>query len=320
MDKTVHRRRELLESTRGIGVDYRAHMILFKRSLNLVYPPDRADLAMQRSVALRTAIMSFLPDEIALKLLEKNKQAIENCEPLSDDRLEALAFSTESNFRIKPLWPLKFGRVIGSGAACHQIQLNSIESETSRSPYVNPYANPYQYLLPTSENNEAEAMARQAAAQQALIYQQAAAAQLLPAGRPAVQNNGMQDPAAALLPPVPELRAQQEQIAELQQARARELAAMQQQFSRPAETAMPAPQGASGAVPRSQPSQQGRSGQSADLAEMRLSISESVSEVVGEIPESQLNSGDKVFRRDGEMYTHVTVSYTHLTLPTTPYV
>ena len=295
-DKTIHRRRELMDCVRKPETNYQSHLILFKRMLDRVYPADRVDTAMQRSVTLRTAIVSFLPDELALNILEKNRISTEQCEPMSDDEFEQAAYESEERFKIIPLWPLKYGRVIGSVAACHQIQLNSIENNLVRNPTYTTYPNPYQYLIQGPEN---EAAGAAAAAQRALILQQAAAAQMIPPARHAAAPN--QGAAVQQMPPL--VRAPQEQIADMEQARARQLAALQIQFNQPLGRASPATLVELGTKPKSTNVQQAMA--QAHPSDLALPVNLEVPNAVGEIQENQLKSGDQVFRRAEQMYANI---------------
>jgi hypothetical protein len=84
-------------------------------------------MAMQRSAAWRTAIISFLPDEIAVPLSDRLKIANEKCRPISDEELEAMAYQAEEAYR-KPLtFPLKYNRNVGSLPATSMIQFNSMQ-------------------------------------------------------------------------------------------------------------------------------------------------------------------------------------------------
>jgi hypothetical protein len=86
--------------------------------------PD--DHQIQRSVAYRMAIISFLPDEIAIPLCEKLKVANELCQPITDNELEEIAYEADEIYRGKVPFPLKYGRTIGLVPAASTVQFNSI--------------------------------------------------------------------------------------------------------------------------------------------------------------------------------------------------
>jgi hypothetical protein len=73
------------------------------------------------------AIISFLPDELAIPISERLRVANEICQPMTDAELETMAYQAEEAYRRPPTWPLKFGRTIGSTPVSAMIQFNSIE-------------------------------------------------------------------------------------------------------------------------------------------------------------------------------------------------
>jgi hypothetical protein len=62
----------------------------FRKLIDMIFPANRPEMAMQRSAAWSTAIISFLPDEIAVPLSDRLKIANEKCRPISDEELEAM--------------------------------------------------------------------------------------------------------------------------------------------------------------------------------------------------------------------------------------
>jgi len=128
-DKTVHRRKELLEQTRKPENELRAPLSVASLLIDKIYPPARQDFAMQRSSAWRMAILSFLPCEPAIPLAEKLRVANEMCKPIMDEKLEKMAYTAEENYRRNPTFPLRFGRTVGSLPVSFMIQFNSIDSD-----------------------------------------------------------------------------------------------------------------------------------------------------------------------------------------------
>ena len=147
-DKASYRRRELLELCRQPDQDLRAPLVVAERLIDQIYPADRPELAAQRSQAKRMAIVSFLPDELALPLLRKIKLSMEHCTPLTDESILHLAMEAEEVSRIYPTFPLKFGRQIGALPAANHIQFNSVLcGNVAPTNYyglpVTAYGNPY---------------------------------------------------------------------------------------------------------------------------------------------------------------------------------
>jgi hypothetical protein len=191
-DKTTYRRKELYELTRKPDMDLRAPLSMARKLIDKIYDPNRLDLATQRSAAWRMAIVSFLPDELAIPILGKLKAAMDDCKPISDDLLERMAYEADNAMKVPPSWPLKYGRTIGSLPAAAHIQFNSIESGIGQvghyAPGPMPYSNQYHNLNPSlsllTDNNIhmqqatlAQQLAQQQAWQQAHLAQQLAAVQ-----------------------------------------------------------------------------------------------------------------------------------------------
>jgi hypothetical protein len=126
-DKTAYRRKELFELTRKPDMDLRAPLTTARRLIDKIFPANRPEMAMQRSAAWRTAIISFLPDEIAVPLSDRLKIANEKCRPISDEELEAMAYQAEEAYRKPLIFPLKYNRNVGSLPATSMIQFNSMQ-------------------------------------------------------------------------------------------------------------------------------------------------------------------------------------------------
>jgi hypothetical protein len=126
-DKNVYRRKELFELTRKPDMDLRAHLTTARRFIDMIFPANRPEMAMQRSSAWRTAIISFLPDEIAVPLSDRLKIVNEKCRPISDEELEAMAYQAEEAYRRPLTFPLKYNRNVGSLPDTSMIQFNSMQ-------------------------------------------------------------------------------------------------------------------------------------------------------------------------------------------------
>lgn len=160
-DKSSYRRKELSQVTRKPGQELKAPLAVADRLIDQIYPADRPELAVHRSQAKRIAIVSFLPDELALPLLNKMNRSMEKCSPLSDETILKMANEAEEASRIMPAFDLKFGRHIGAMPAANHIQFNSVLSGNvpptnhyglpPRNPYGDPFANQYPPILPVED-------------------------------------------------------------------------------------------------------------------------------------------------------------------------
>ena len=185
-DKTAYRRKELHELVRKPDMELRAPLTTARRLIDVIYPADRAGTETQRSTVWRTAIISFLPDEIAIPLSDRLKVANEICQPITDDELEAMAYQAEEVYRKPPPFPLKFGRNIGSIPVSALIQFNSIDQELENRtapnyglPVVTGFGRQYQAYqpLPAHLDNNQAVIQREAARQAERAQREAAALQ-----------------------------------------------------------------------------------------------------------------------------------------------
>jgi hypothetical protein len=144
-DRNVYRKKELNELTRMPGQELRIPLIMARKLIDIIYPADGANNAAARSSAWRTAILSFLPDQVAVPLLEKITAKIEDCTPMSDDDIYEFAVAADEQIKHPVHWPLKYGRQVGLSPVVNQIHFNGIE--TGYHPYGVPiegYGHPYQ--------------------------------------------------------------------------------------------------------------------------------------------------------------------------------
>jgi hypothetical protein len=164
-DKSSYRRRELFNLTRTPDMELTASLIMARTLIDKIYPPpapvaDGAGAApaqadnnqIQRSAAYRMAIISFLPDELAVPVCEKLRAANKLCLPISDEDLEEMAYEADDSYRKRILFPLKFGRSIGSVPVSSLVQFNNMENNDFPAPHYGlPVAGadrPYQCYLP----------------------------------------------------------------------------------------------------------------------------------------------------------------------------
>ena len=195
-DKAAFRRRELYELVRKPEAELRAPLTTARRLIDRIYPADNANLAMQRSSAWRMAIISFLPDELAIPISERLRVANEICQPITDAELEAMAYQSEEMYRKTPSFPLKFGRTIGSLPVSAMIQFNSMENGIASNnipnhgfsvpgygrlnqtyPLIPPMADYGQAVRQQEAARQAERAQQAAALEQAVVQQQQLAQQ-----------------------------------------------------------------------------------------------------------------------------------------------
>jgi len=165
-DKTTYRRKELYQLTRQPGQELRSCLTIAYRLIDKIYPPDQPAMASHRSSAKRTAIASFLPDELALPLLARIRKSQESVTPLSDEIIRQMAEEAEEASRFYLTAPLKYGRQVGLMPAANHVQFNSMETGVIRPPpcnygmpvapiYGNPYV-AYPPFLPWDERRPME--------------------------------------------------------------------------------------------------------------------------------------------------------------------
>jgi hypothetical protein len=145
IDRNIHKKRELNSLKRMPGQELRIPLIMARNLIDKIYPADGADNAAARSSAWRTAIVSFLPDMVALPLLEKMRIRTEDCNPMSDEDVYDFALRADEQIKDPLSYPLAYGRVVGASPVVNQIHFNSIE--TGSHPYGVPmggYGYPYQ--------------------------------------------------------------------------------------------------------------------------------------------------------------------------------
>jgi hypothetical protein len=99
------------------------------------------------------AIVSFLPDELAIPTLGKMKVTMDYCKPILDNLLERMAYDAENAMNVLSTWLLKYGRTIGTLPAASHIQFNSIENRNGQPghyglPVPQTYGNPFRGLYP----------------------------------------------------------------------------------------------------------------------------------------------------------------------------
>ena len=102
-------------------------MARFRSLLDKVYPANVPENAPYRENYLKTAILSFLPDSIAIPILEDLRQSAIKCIPVSAEQLQRTAYSAERFAQITIKTPLQFSRTLQTAPVASQVQFNSIK-------------------------------------------------------------------------------------------------------------------------------------------------------------------------------------------------
>src|SRR5450830_1130897 len=237
-DSRAFRRKELYQVSRTPDQDLKAPIARAQTIIDQLYPADQPELAAYRSSAIRTAVMSFLPDQLAGPLAEELKKATELCRPIPDGRLMDLAQKMEDASRVRPLFELKYGRLINSIPAAEYIQFNSMENRSVTGipttfeyglPYQ-PNRNPYSTYQPFIPNEDMMLGPPYAAVQQPPAFQ--ALGQMPPAALAAQPQQQMQQMQQMQMQMQMQQQQQmhQQQAARLQQAEQLALANQQQAY------------------------------------------------------------------------------------------
>ena len=309
-------------------MDLRAPLAMARKLIDKIYDPERPELATQRSASWRMAIVSFLPDDLAIPILGKLKSMMDDCKPVSDDLLERMAYAAENAKKSPPQWPLKYGRVIGSLPAASHIQFNSIKMGNFQpnyglpvTPPGNPYVDTYPPLPPLVDSN--------------LATIRAAIMRPMPIFQPAAVGAGYDQQAAAAQELLALQQAEMMQLAEMQAA-ANVLRTPQQQRMETAISYSPMHPGAQATI--GTPDQMSKRQQLVDSAKRNIAAkqaamertadltasieteatmaAESASpklptagretfEVTGEVDVDNVTTYDRVFIRDGVMYAEI---------------
>jgi hypothetical protein len=140
-DKTIYHRQKLHALYRAPHEDLNTAITKATALINKIYPDTPANQPM-RSTSTRIAILSFIPDHIALPIIHHIQKCHTHCEPLTDAQITDMAYKAEEFSKIRPTTNLQYGRPINNTPLQNHIQLNNMQ------PYHNPYHNPYQIYPP----------------------------------------------------------------------------------------------------------------------------------------------------------------------------
>jgi hypothetical protein len=126
MDKLTHYRQQLFAAHRLPGGPLQGAMTRFQNLLDIVYSASEASHASTRAEMLKTAIISFLPDCVAVPLTaEMQKRSFK---ALTFQEICSRAYRASKELLTETAIPLKFGRNIGQESAAKPAQFNSIQA------------------------------------------------------------------------------------------------------------------------------------------------------------------------------------------------
>src|SRR5450830_733128 len=141
-DKSTYYRTLLLKTYRMPEDDLPAAMARIQIIIDKCYPAANPAFVSHRSTAYRTALLSFLPDELSMHVLARIKKFQAECLPLTDEHLYDYSLKCEIYAKIRPTSNLLFGRLINNIPAASYTQLNSLQTTVPYQVY-RPYPNPY---------------------------------------------------------------------------------------------------------------------------------------------------------------------------------
>ena len=110
VDKLSFYREQLFVLQRNTGEELDSVMARLGSLLDKIYPPANPETMVYRENILKTAIVSFIPDEIAVPLLEDIKHATKNCNPMPYERILSIARAAERYAQFYISNPIVFGR------------------------------------------------------------------------------------------------------------------------------------------------------------------------------------------------------------------
>lgn len=151
-DKQLFYRSKLYSLQRNIHEDLQNALTKAQAIIDCIYPPTDLTTASYRAAAYRIAIISFLPDQLAISLLAKLKHSQSICKPISDAELFTMAMEFEIFTKPTLTFPLQYGREINNIPISTHVQLNNAESSTLSNPFA-PFLNPFQtfpYSIPNT--------------------------------------------------------------------------------------------------------------------------------------------------------------------------
>jgi len=151
VDKLSYYRQQLFTFQRNIGEELDSVMARLTNLLDKIYPPNVAENAVYRENILKTAIVSFTPDQISVPILDDIKRAASKCIPMTYESILSTALAAERFAQISVAVPLTFGRKINTVTAASHIQFNSINNmfpeiqKKRKNEYVNDFVDTPDY-------------------------------------------------------------------------------------------------------------------------------------------------------------------------------
>jgi hypothetical protein len=136
VDKMTHYRQQLFAAHRLPGEPLQGAMTRFQNLLDTVYPPGEVGHASTRAEMLKTAIISFLPDCVAIPLTAEMQRKFYKGKALTFQEICSRAYKASNDLMTEVAIPLQFGRNIGQDSAAKLIQFNSIQ--TVNRPILKP--------------------------------------------------------------------------------------------------------------------------------------------------------------------------------------
>ncbi len=127
-DKAVFYKDQLFRVVRTPQDDLQAPLAKAQVLIDRIYPAANADMGPYRSTAYKVAVVSFLPDELAIPLIERIRESMARCEPMTDEEIFLRALRMEDYSRIRPLSNLQYGRKISRQTASSLVSLNNTET------------------------------------------------------------------------------------------------------------------------------------------------------------------------------------------------
>jgi hypothetical protein len=136
VDKMTNYRQQLFAAHRLPGEALQGAMTRFQNLLNIVYPPSEVGHASTRAEMLKTAIISFLPDCVAIPLTAEMQRRSYKGKALTFQEICSRAYKASNDLMTEVAIPLQFCRNIGQDSAAKLIQFNSIQ--TVNRPILKP--------------------------------------------------------------------------------------------------------------------------------------------------------------------------------------
>jgi hypothetical protein len=151
IDKLSIYRKRLFTFQREPMEELSAAMARFTNLIDKIYPKTEPENISIRDNLLKTAIISFLPDQIGIPLLDQIKRAADRCEPLSYESILEQAMSIENYEQTVLRVPLTFGRELNSVPVGTQLQFNSMKTEPLKKKRGNEFCEKFGYDYPQYE-------------------------------------------------------------------------------------------------------------------------------------------------------------------------